>query len=522
LISAFLGFFLFFHFHGSQALAQQAAPGAGQHLTADLHLIAGPQLTGDEYIALRGGKRIPVQQFDFSSDDPVFGLPRSVLIGPDFAIENSPEKTTVYDLRFRRFVEKSAAESNFSNVSLFGEWRIRWAFLQNNLWTSGMLAILTDATKATMDRYWIEQQNGIASPEELASRSLPKPAVTVKRDGSASTFVVGKTTVAEANSSPAEFLSAQHARTFAAWLAWSPRVHPSVATLIAEDKTAPSSVFVMKREFGPPDAEPVRYTLTFANHRSSEADFGAFAGLEPKTPSWAPYFSESLGALMVDAARGEAPNGPLSDAEYSRLFAKTKDVGTPLDVALIAFHAIIPCDAEAPPAKVCTAGLDALREVIHDEDVVKYTDALAKDQRGEYAAAAKDFLKLKGMKLMRPDILDLTIANTIVEGKNAKQLDADLSARFDALPSTFESIFIADPYAPSTYRDFYNYLYATAQTTEETYFVNKMAYPVIDIARSIPERWTPTIVNDISRLEERIATDFNVLFPSYAQAAPGE
>lgn len=225
--------------------------------------------------------------------------------------------------------------------------------------------------------------------------------------------------------------------------------------------------------------------------------------------------SESMGALMAAAARGEAPNGPVTGEEYLAQLQELGRKGKALDVALLAMHASFGCDAEGVKPAICDQAMSELSKVIKEESVVALVAALRKDGEGQHAEAAQDLIKLESKNVERPDILAIMIANSIVEAKKNDQLDDELTRRFERLPATFETVFGHDPYVPSRYRDFYNYLHAATDGIDESYFVYIKAYPVIDFARTIPERVIPPIVSAISDMERRVANDFPAHFPVF-------
>ncbi|MEQ8369044.1 MAG: hypothetical protein RIE31_00460 [Alphaproteobacteria bacterium] len=128
---------------------------------------------------------------------------------------------------------------------------------------------------------------------------------------------------------------------------------------------------------------------------------------------------------------------------------------------------------------------------------------------------------LRGQRPARPDILETSIANMLVEGHKAGQLDDAQEQAFTHLPQTFLRIFTADPYNPARYRDFYNYLHAAVTETDDTYFVHPRSYAVIDLARALPDRRMPAIISSFTEQEARIAADFPLHFPAYGAPASG-
>ena len=507
-------------FQVAPTLAQQdvAATSNRQHLSHDAKLYAGPQLYGGEYRSLREDTYFDVLQFEIVKNDGAVRL-QSVVLGPDFVIENGNDgPATVYDFRFRRIITLNNDPSSMTNESLFGHWSQRWAFLSNNLWTTSVIAAASVIKNPELERYWIEQKNGVEHPQEIAFQHLPVPELRQALTDDVASYHIGDELIAEAVFTENGFPSESHRKTFAAWLVWSRRLHPKLATQISLNNKFPRDLKIMVRnEPGPSGASPEVSKISFSGAIDRRDDFEVLAGKAPETPGWEPRFSPELAALMSAAARGEAPNGPVSKGEYIAQVEALAAEGRAFDTVLLAIHASFGCSDSASPTPFCDKMTNAIADFAEDENFVALMNALRLDQNGQHADGAKALIPLQALTLERKDILDVMFANMLVEAKNDDQLDDELQSHFDNLPMLFEAAFGRDPYAPSRYRDFYNYLFASTTTTDESYAVHTEAYPVADFARSIPERTVPKIVDEISKFEERIATDFAVHFPTFEE-----
>lgn len=481
-------------------------------------ILAGPHLDGDAYRALRPQATFEVIKFSVLSNDANDEREIDVVLGPDFVIEGRDSHTTIYDFRFRRLIEIESKSAGFSNDSMFGSWHMRWAFLQNNLWAGAMLAAGGLVDDPALARFWIEQHNGLNHPAETANGVFPRPRVRVDANASGSTIMVGRTTVAEVRSGSAKFPDAAYASTFAAWLTWSLRFHPDVAAALADSETLPESIERTTKASIPEKTQSE--TLRFVNARRSTEAFSVLAGLDAKIPSWEPLFPHEMAALMIAAARGLAPNGPVSDEEYAAQIEDLVSRKRYFDATLLAIHATHGqdgCGAGSTDSQLCDVALSALRISFSEKKSSALFQALQLDGAGNYGDAALAMIALRSDDIARPDILDIMIANSIVEAKNGKQLNDQLNVEFTRLPELFLHAFGRDPYDPSRYRDYYNYLHAATRSVDEGYLVLLRAYPVIDVARSLPERGVPAIVSAITEVERNISRDFPVLFPTFAE-----
>ena len=496
------------------AIAQNSLANGATHLSPTGRLIAGPQLTGDEYRALRKKGEFTVLRADVTLEGEEQGA-LSISIGPDFVVEQLPGKVVLYDYRFRRIVTREGSSENFSNESMFGQWWIRWAFLENNMSVSAMLAAVAKGDAPAIERFWIEQRIGVNHPQETAYRTLPRPVLKETKTGNGVNYHVGDTLIGKLSASNERYPSKDHRQSFLSWLVWSQNLHPQLAIRLTELETAPTALTIVGKPNRPPNAEAKQTILRFQNYGAGVNVLSEFAGRTALAPSWPPKMSESMGALMAAAARGEAPNGPVTGEEYLAQLQELGRKGKALDVALLAMHASFGCDAEGVKPAICDQAMSELSKVIKEESGVAWVAALRKDGEGQHAEAAQDLIKLESKNVERPDILAIMIANSIVEAKKNDQLDDELTRRFERLPATFETVFGHDPYVPSRYRDFYNYLHAATDGIDESYFVYIKAYPVIDFARTIPERVIPPIVSAISDMERRVANDFPAHFPVF-------
>lgn len=480
------------------------------YLDATGHLLVGPHTDGDAYSALRQGADLASMKFIVRVGGGENTRTIDVSIGSDFVIEREAAQTIVYDFRFRRRLELQAESTAFLNQSLHGLWHQRWAFLQNNLYTTAILQAASLFEKPSLERYWIEQRNGVNHPQEIAFRSLPKPVLKTKKKANRLEIFVDKASVAEVGFSGNRFPSRAHADTFAAWLVWSLHLHPDVASLLGSKKFLLSDINKTERR-GMDETNSI--LIEFTDISSGDADFDFMASRDPELPIWEPKISAVMADLMIQAARGTAPNGPLSSDEYIVQLRQLQETSRPLDVFLLGIHASFGCEQANQQPEVCSVSLKAMKNVINDKDVKMLGQALGKDQAGEHAAAARSLFALRSDQLQRVDILDIMIANTLVEGKNKDQLDEDLEQKFQDLPKLFESAFQADPYSPNRYRDYYNYLHASVDNTVDGYLVLTRAYPVVDIARSLPDRAVPPLVEAITNVEHSISQDFPIHFP---------
>lgn len=506
-------------FIGNGALAQDQGFG---HLTSAGKLIAGPHLSGDEYVNLRWQEEHKTLQFDLSSDVSPSGNAR-ITLGPDYVIEVGRDGTVFYDFRFRRKLAWTPSDIAMSSGSQFADWHFKWALLENNLGTSAIVQRLKttaggETDNPSMRRFYIERNIGLSYPSAIAYEAFPTPEINEVRTKGEVGFEIDGVRVGGVVDGKLNIPSAEHSRTFAAWLAWSGRAHPKIAKLIAERQILPKTYI----RAGDPDNfalnEVIRTgeTLEFSNPSEQQKSLDVMQGLSAAPPSWDVRYPEALGAQMIAAIRGEANGGPTTDEQYLAIVKRAIEEGRALDAALLAISPKLACDTDANDRDICGFAFEQLRTVINDPEVKVLLSGLQADQEGRHAEATQLLLPLLDRDLKERSVLEIIIANTLVEAKNNGQLEApDLIELYGELPMIFERAFTADPYTVMWYRDFYNYLYSSVSSVDEGYIVPLKAYSVIDIARALPERPVPPLVSAISDVERTIAQDFPTYFPGY-------
>lgn len=481
---------------------------------------AGPHLTGNEYVALRGTAPAPAIKFTMVVKTKGETERREITLGPDYIVERGPRRTAIFDFRFERLLLLNEQQRTFSNMSLFGHFRTRFALLQNNLGVvgSGIAAGLIENDRAASVRFVTEHANGIRFPRPVAFENLPEPALNVINH---TDFVLG--TLAGANIFTVRFDNStlptpRHRKTLLAWLAWAGIVHPNIAQAITRSNKMPKHVDI---EF-PADllkmSPNVGATtqITFEHATLLLASLVPLGDLATMPPAWPPYMPESLAKLMISAARGTAPGGPRPDDEFISEIGRLSAAGQHVDAVLLGLHASHPydgCQGLQASHAVCQALLAAGQRAQEDQNVRRLLDGFAASKRGEYAQSVQILLPLRSLPLERPDILEIIIANGVIEAKNTSHLDAPLTEEFARLPQTFERALAADPYDPARYRDIFNFMYAAAANLEESYQARTQAQTVIDLAQVLPNRRTPAIISQIAAQNAQIAADFPILFP---------
>jgi len=287
---------------------------------------AGPHLDGNAYDALRPAAPVPTLTFtmDVECRDPrgqdfvlgslEFGVEpwrggmrapglegRSlVTLGPNFVVSRGRYGTVVYDFRFRRLLTIGIDGHRYSNHSLYGHFGVRWKFLFNNL---RILQVITETggklsrgRPLSVSRFLIEHALGIVHPPTKFFKDLPAAALNTDRQGVVLMANVGDTEVLKAKFGTMGFPSAVHRRSFAAWLTWFLPIHPSLASMLADDAALPSSLqfirstsstAMVRSEF------PVcSFVLSDVSRASGRLD--VVAGLSSRVLSWPPLLSESL------------------------------------------------------------------------------------------------------------------------------------------------------------------------------------------------------------------------------------
>lgn len=491
--------------------------------------VAGPHLSGDAYTTLRGNEAHAIIAFEVVTNSGTSTQLRNILLGPDYVIEATDDTVTLYDFRFHRLLTLNPGLRTFSNESLFGHVRTRFLFLQNNLTMAGMgvASGLTDESLAEGIRFANEHLNGIAHPAPVAALNLPAPEFVVVRDGSDLTGMLRDTPILTAALTGIAFPTRGHAQSFAAWLAWGGRIHPGVASLIADTGRLPAQISFTFPKALQAINPGIRQSqdIAFRTFETRTMRLDALRGWTAKLQAWPPYLPDGLAQIMVNAANGTAPGGPKTDEDYIAEIGALMRAGRNLDAVLLSLHATSPlngCQGESRALPLCGVLGAALNQAREDSDVRKLFTGFALDSQREHRRAAEIWVRLRLQPLVRKDVLDFVIANALVEAQKKSPLTGEMATAFAQLPELFERALAADPYNPARYRDIYNYLFAAASSLADRYQVPTHAHAVIDLARALPDRAMPDIILQVVEHDQRLTRDFPVLFPTFDEIPSGQ
>ncbi len=515
---------------------------------------AGPHLDGNAYDALRpatpsptlaftmdvdcvnpGGQQPVLHSFEFGIEPWRGGMREAdlegrslVTLGPDFVVSRGRYGIVVHDFRFRRLLTIGTDNQRFLNHSIYGHFLVRWGFLSNNLYPLGLLAETgvqeSGGVPLSVSRFLVEHANGMAHPPATFLRKLPAAALKTDRQGATLVANVGDTEVLKAQFSAMEFPSAVHRRSFTAWLTWFFRFHPSLARVFADDTTLPSSLRFIRPDVTTAVGEsefPV-CSVVLSNVSRASGRLDVVAPLASTIPAWPPLLPGGLARLMVDAARLQAPNGPTGNKAYVQYIRKSAAEKRYLDAALLSFHAAAStgaCTAARRDSILCDTMADALRTAMRDGSVQTLRKALSLGGQGKHGQAAEILVSLRGRSPGRPDILEIMIANELVEARRHSQLNESLRKEFNGLPQAFEAALARDPYSPARYRDMSNYLGVAARSADRRYFAPIFQNAILDLGRTLPGGTLSPLLQSVTARDRKIAKDFPELFPNVTGSA---
>lgn len=506
-------------------------------------------MDGNAYVALRPAAALPTLTFtmevkcsdpgeqnllpdsDESSIHPQRGGAQAthwegrsrVTLGPDFVISRGRYGASVHDFRFRRHLMMGAGDRRFSNDSLYGHFFVRWRVLSNNLHTLGSVAStgVNLPRSVSVTRFLQEHANGIRHPAATALKRIPAAVLNAERRGAALVANVKNMEVMKATFGAVRFPSAVHGRSFGAWLVWFIRIHPSLARLLADDAALPSSLRFIR-----PDttkamsrSQPSVCNAVLSDVARGSGRLDVVAGLASAVRAWPPLLPESLTRLMIDAVRLQAPNGPTSNAAYSQHMRELVAERRYFDAALLSLHAAASTDActdARRDAPLCDTITDTLRRARGDPAMQTLMKARSLRAQANYRGAVETLIPLRNRSPRRPDILEIMIANDLVETRRRSQLTDSLRKEFDGLPNTFEAALTRDPYSPARYQDFSNYLGVAGRSLKDKYMAPIFQSMVLDIGRALPRGALARLLRNTTTGELRIARDFPELFPKVA------
>ncbi|MEM6538493.1 MAG: hypothetical protein AAF668_12290 [Pseudomonadota bacterium] len=499
---------------GSANAQQQSRLG---HLSRDGKVIAGPHLPGDAYVALRSGVDSIGIEFDLTEQN----TRSSVFVGSDFVIERNLDGYKVFDFRFRRILEVPLGAASFANRSLFGEFFLNFAFLRNNLGTYAILA-KAEGKEAQLERFLVERHNGLAYPLEYAFESLKEPRISRKRRGEGSVeFFVDGSLVTVVDQGSMSFPTANHGASFSAWLVWTKRAHPRVAERIASSGKLPSSIVWPNAgdQSRPTYGLDEEKSIQLSNARQARRGFDFLKSLKSSPPSWQDALPIELTAVLFSAASGIANDGPRTDQEILSLFQQYLDEDSAFNAALLALSPETNCNSFVSKAeggrRLCQL-FQEYPELYDAPSFGRFGDALRLDGSGRHDEAAIIVNDLRERTSNYHVSLDIVYANMLVEAKSSGQIfSAGLSEEYKEIPELFLKAFKHDPYAVAWYKDYFNYLESYPETVDDQYIVQREAYVVLDLGRSLPERPIASILQTTSDSEAKIVSDFETNFPSF-------
>lgn len=497
---------------------------------------AGPHLDGNAYDALRPQQLVSTLTFDLELEAEGRVNRTHITLGPDFVAEEAENFVRIFDFRFHRLLHIDMNSGYFSNESLYGHFRSRWALFRNNIFAVDVIHQTGVETERplNLERFLIEHYIGVEGVQKIYQQAPPTPSMDIHRQDMELIINVEGTEILKADFDPIEFSSVAHQQTFATWLIWQIRVHPKIAQAIVATNMLPAYLQTIDQNLGE-SKDPVR-SLTFRQASRSRGRLDMLSGLTPDIPD-SPHLPEKLARLMIDAAHGRAPNRPLDDSIYKQNIRKLMSDGNYLDAALLGYHASLRYEGCGPPryqeVELCTIVPNMYRVAIGKADSVsRLFQAMHLIQENKHEQVVEMLSPLRKEVHFRPDILEFMIANEIIEARRTAQ---QVAARQDAaqqaaarelykdeinrLPDTFTTALAADPYAPARYRDILNYFSVGARDLDEKYHAPILEHFVLDLARALPGQTMPSIINHLTDMETSIKGDHPMLFPKTAGIA---
>ena len=502
---------------------------------------AGPHLDGNAYDALRSPNPVPTLTFEINAELKGDSARHRVTLGPDFVIEEEARNSIrIYDFRFHRALGIDTNSGYFTNESLYAHFRARWALFENNIFAIKLLQEMEEKSDLplALERFLIEHRTGIEGVQKIYKDPPPAPSMDINLQDMEMIVNVEGTEILRAIFGPFKFPSAAHREVFAAWLIWQIHIHPKIVRAIIEPGTLPAQMQILRQDFA--ESKFPVLNLAFNRVSRSRGRLDVLSGLTPDTPD-SPHMPKKLARLMIDAARGQAPNHPPDDSGYIQNIRKLMSEGNYLDAVLLGFHASFQyegCAFEHQEKPLCKTVIETHRKAIgKDDSVQKLIQAMHLMGEKKHEQVVEMLSPFRSEVRFRPDILEFFIANEIIEARRAAERTAagtqDATQRaalrtaalelykdeFDRLPDTFTTALAADPYAPVRYRDISNYFSVGARGIDAIYDAFILEHFVLDLARALPGQAIPSIIQHTTDAEARMAAEFPMLFPRTTEIA---
>jgi hypothetical protein len=462
---------------------------------------ANPSLLPKAILAMRGDEAHRTQLqivFDRTRDGETIA-PLTVWVGYDyFALVDGP-RVTITDLKLRRRLIVDRQAGTLVNLSLYGDVMLRRIELVRRLGIAHALATEEAKIKRgpappeSLDRFWIESEVGLPSPDKG-----PSKIIDLQQDGNAYRYFHAGQDVATLVPSDTPIPERlQH--SWEAFIRHTLPIHPDIARGLVDDRLVPARLDYISETSG--NAETIALNLRSA--KVTSADFPLPADL----------------SLLLLPVGGNDPEVALMGQVLPHMFEAVANRATDRDGQIAAFHTAIDSDFKrgkkfaatlrlaelalrwGKSAAACQSGDDAgpcdskqqIDRMLRDDPrSTALFDAIS-TQNSDPAHALDILRKLDRSDVDNGYVVDIFLARLLSEAGERR-----------AAAQSFAAAFAGDPFIPSLYRDLGDHFTLVSRLD--------LAWLCYDLGRALPNRRVPDALTGIDGIERNLAKAYPEMF----------
>lgn len=460
-----------------------------------------PLATAQDIRTARSAGQSTAYRFTFRNEA---GADVTISVAPDYAVTGEGVAISVHDFRLRRTLTLDAAARQFINRSAYSAAGFADYELHNRQMVKGILAaggpdVLKAASPPVVDDFWIETDLSHSKrPEAMAGASVKWSANEMAVEYSGQTIAAFK---------PAEQqLPADVVSRFYRALRHVVTLHPGIMAEMHKTGRLPQQLNYTSWR---PMQDKKQHQLSLIAVAETAMDYPLTVDYVAKADDRLhPSFRTHHLPLVTQALTGGAADPRPTPEAYRQAIAASLAGGQSLDAALLALEMSLALTADCSVnSDICSLIQDTFSRVQQDDGVKMLLMAKHQEQNNQKQAAIDTLRKIPRAGLRYGHILDLFIANDIVDAYQARMTTARETdrARFTAdVVGYFAVALQGNTFLAGTYKDFGQFYFHQ--------FYPQEAWFLWDAGRSLPGRRTPSLLDAIGVFEHSLEQNYPWLF----------
>lgn len=460
-----------------------------------------PLATAQDIRTARTAGTSTVYRFTFRNEA---GADITLLVASDYAITGEGQAISIHDFHLRRLLALDVGARQFINRSAYSTAGFADYELHNRQLVKGILAaggadVLKAAPPSVVDDFWIETDLSHSKrPEDMAGASVKWSGNEMAVEYSGQTVAVFK---------PAEQqLPADVVSRFYRALRHVVALHPGIMAEMRKTGRLPKQLDYTSWR---PMQDKKQHQLSLIAVAETVMDYPLTVDYVAKADDRLhPSFRTHHLPLVTQALIGDAVDPrPTADA-YRQAIAASLAAGQSLDAALLALEMSLALTTDCSVnSDICSLIQDTFSLAQHDDGVKMLLAAKNQEQNNQKQAAIDTLRKIPRAGLRYGHILDLFIANNIVDVYQSRMTTAREAdrARFiaDAV-GYFAAALEGNSFLAGTYKDLGQFYFHQ--------FYAQEAWFLWDAGRSLPGRTAPNLLDAVGVFEQSLEQNYPWLF----------